>query len=735
MTHPKILNYWIIQLRTMNRFTTHISWVLLPFLVLGMFFFVAACQTGSDDADLSSAPNPFKNLGASFVGDESCATCHEDLVARYESHGMANSFYALTDANTVENFGTAPIFHEATGYYYRPFREGGKFFQEEYRMENGEKTTSLIREMNYVVGSGTAARTYITVENGRHYELPLTWYTQEKKWSFSPGYQEKNARFSREIPDRCMACHNSYPESVPFVEGKYTKMPQGISCERCHGPGSLHVEERTADPDIKGTDYTIVNPKHLSLDRRLDVCQQCHLHGPVSLLREGVKAFDFRPSMVLSTHVSVFKVANADANGQISVVSHADRMKESACFIGAISTKKPMDCTTCHDPHEGFRKKGTDYFNKQCLSCHPAAALPAKVAVNEKTNHQTTSNCISCHMPKTQTADAPHSSFTDHLVRVVRSGKVRYEESVKTGPIELKPHFPDKSPEADIYAGMAYMVYGRRMDREDLLQKGIDLLRERLPNFPKMGEAMFSLGYALFLQGAFDEAISWMEKANAQNSGIPERLNGLAQAYEAAGRPANEAEKLYRKALEIQPAAANIRTNLGRLLETQGRLNEAIEAYKAAVVEDPWQTEANYNLGTLFFKQNNAAEAEKYLLQAVRLNPDHLNGLGNLGVLFAKRGALKEAEQMFRRTTRLNPNNAAMLNNLASLYIQTNRFAEAKPLLEQSAQLVPNNAATMGTLAAVYYQIGRKADAVAMAKRTLTIDPSNGMAQQVLQAP
>ncbi|MBN8586848.1 MAG: tetratricopeptide repeat protein [Rhodothermia bacterium] len=718
----------------MKRLFVRISFFPIAFLVLGMFFLISACQNGSESSD-PVEPNPFKNLKSSFVGDEACASCHEDLVARYESHGMANSFYTLTEANTVENFDTAPIYHEATGFYYRPFREGNKFFQEEYRLENGEKTTSLIREMNYVVGSGTAARTYITVENGRHYELPLTWYTQEKKWSFSPGYKEKNARFNREIPERCMACHNSYPEPVPFVEGKYTKMPEGISCERCHGPGALHVEERTSDPDFKGTDYTIVNPKHLSLDRRLDVCQQCHLHGPVSLLREGVKAFDFRPSMTLSSHVAVFKVANADANGRISVVSHADRMKESACFTGSITAKKPMDCTTCHDPHEGFREKGVEYFNQKCLSCHPAAGLPAKVATTEKANHQTTSNCISCHMPKTQTADAPHSSFTDHQVRVVRSGKVRYDESLGDGNIELKSHFPDNTPEAELYVGMAYMVYGRRMDREDLLQKGIDLLREKLPNFPKMGEAMFSLGYALFLQGNFDEAIQWMEKANAQNSGVPERLNGLAQAYEAAGRPVHEAEKLYRKALEIQPALANIRTNLGRLLETQGRLSEAIEAYKAAVAEDPWQTEANYNLGTLYFKQNNASEAEKYLFQAVRLNPDHINGLGNLGVILAKRGELKNAERMFRRTTQLNPNNAAMLNNLASLYIQTSRFADAQSLLERSAQLVPNNATTMGTLAAVYYQLGKKTEAINLAKRTLVLDPSNGMARQVLQAP
>ena len=72
--------------------------------------------------------------------------------------------------------------------------------------------------MDYVVGSGSAARTYLTEENGRLYELPLAWYTQSRTnpeqgatvgeagsgghWGFSPGYAESNARFGRTIPER-----------------------------------------------------------------------------------------------------------------------------------------------------------------------------------------------------------------------------------------------------------------------------------------------------------------------------------------------------------------------------------------------------------------------------------------------------------------------------------------------------------------------------------------------------
>ena len=94
-------------------------------------------------------------------------------------------------------------------------------------------------------GSGTVARSYFTEENGRLFQLPLTWY-RDHGWDFSPGYEINNARFDRLMPDRCIACHANYPATKPFLEGKPVELRPGIGCERCHGPGALHVAERRA---------------------------------------------------------------------------------------------------------------------------------------------------------------------------------------------------------------------------------------------------------------------------------------------------------------------------------------------------------------------------------------------------------------------------------------------------------------------------------------------------------
>ena len=362
--------------RSRMRWIVH---VLIPCLLL-----VAACTAPSEPAPetVRQDTSPFQNAveGVGYVGDAACATCHEDLYASYQQHGMAQSLYPLTAENAVERYDGDVLRHEDSGFLYTAYERDGAFFQEEYR-ENaqGEKTHRLVRRMDFVVGSGTAARTYLTKEEERYYELPLTWYTQAERWDFSPGYRSSNGRFDRTIPTRCMACHNGFSEPVPFVEGAYTSIAEGIGCERCHGPGALHVEARLADPEpADSVDYTIVNPAHLTLDAQLDVCQQCHLNGTVSILREGEEPFGYRTSQPLAAHVAIFDLDDKKP-GTIGVISHADRMKQSACFIESAS----MNCTTCHNPHEGFRTSGPSYFNATCLECHASAPLQAEMPTEE----------------------------------------------------------------------------------------------------------------------------------------------------------------------------------------------------------------------------------------------------------------------------------------------------------------------------------------------------------------
>ena len=76
-----------------------------------------------------------------------------------------------------------------------------------------------------------------------------------------------------------------------------------IGCERCHGPGELHVERGGVSA---GPDLTIVNPGRLAPALRESVCQQCHLQGWFRFPRAGRDSFDFRPGLPLHRFLAVF---------------------------------------------------------------------------------------------------------------------------------------------------------------------------------------------------------------------------------------------------------------------------------------------------------------------------------------------------------------------------------------------------------------------------------------------
>jgi len=713
-------------------------------MVLGLS--LAACGSGDEESQPESTPvetaqietSGFYNVReeVAYAGDDACFSCHEDLYRGYQAHGMAQSYYPLTPENVVEDFSGVTLTHEASGFSYRIYSEGNRFFQEEFRRdEAGQKTHQLVREMQYVVGSGTAARTYLTEQNGRLYELPVTWYTQQQRWDFSPGYDEQNGRFDRLVPDRCMACHNSYPESVPFAEGKYTSVPDGIGCERCHGPGELHVEARLADPEpATAVDSTIVNPAHLSLDRRLDVCQQCHLSTTVSFLREGREAFDFLPSQPLAAHLVLFAAETPETTDQISVISHADRMQRSACFIATQQTTRPLDCVTCHDPHEGFRTKGPAYFNETCQSCHAPAALHASFETEEtRAIHTASADCYSCHMPKVDVEEAPHSSFTDHWIRVVAKEPALPAPAATHEPPVLRPYF-DRDEASPLYEGMAYLVYGTQQGDTLALRKGITQLESVLAEDPEHGEAQFLTGLTRLNLGEVQQAIPLLEAAVRIDPSVPERLNTLAQAYERARRDPAKITQLYEQALSIQPALADVRLNYGRFLETQGRLGEAVVQYQQAVEEQPWLEKAHYNLGTAYLQQGQFQEAETLLKQAVELNPDYTEARGNLGLYYATQGQMEQAREQFEQAVAAAPDNATALGNLGTFYLNIDNLPRAIDLLERAVAVNPVYLDGLLNLSLAHFRNEDYALARTYAEKVLAIDPNNDRARQILEA-
>lgn len=277
--------------------------------------------------------SPYQNTrpGVEYVGDAACVRCHAEIGESYSRHPMGRSLAPITPATAAKAEGPAgAAVFEAGGLQYSvENRDGHIIHLETRRGASGGIVAQGTAEVQFTLGSGRQAQAYLVEHDGFLFQSPITRYVRAGRWDLSPGYEKKNLHFERPVLANCLFCHVNRVENVTGTVNRYEPpifRGHAIGCERCHGPGELHVQRPTM---VDGRDLTIVNPRTLEPALRDAVCEQCHLSGLKRIERLDRRNEDFRPGLPFQR----FWIALSDAGGSENrFVNHVEQMHESRCF-------------------------------------------------------------------------------------------------------------------------------------------------------------------------------------------------------------------------------------------------------------------------------------------------------------------------------------------------------------------------------------------------------------------
>jgi tetratricopeptide (TPR) repeat protein len=121
-----------------------------------------------------------------------------------------------------------------------------------------------------------------------------------------------------------------------------------------------------------------------------------------------------------------------------------------------------------------------------------------------------------------------------------------------------------------------------------------------------------------------------------------------AQAAEESSDIAT-AERLYRRAMKMDPADPAAPFNLGNVLRSSGRNVEAETAYRAAVRADPNFASSWYNLADVLDDQRRINEAIECLKRALGADPTYADAMFNMGLVLQRLDRHDEAARWWRR--------------------------------------------------------------------------------------
>lgn len=196
--------------------------------------------------------------------------------------------------------------------------------------------------------------------------------------------------------EMCLECHDTILATIQRTRHSNVTTAKNAaaveSCEACHGPGSLHID----DPEVIGSIRTF---KFESGTEKSSACLNCHQQDARFSLFRSEKHFLSGEACTSCHTIHQKQPADKLINEAAENMCFSCHQEKEGAFTLPYHHKVKegrMTCWDCHDPHNTAVAKqglGQKKIYDRCFTCHPSQQGPftyEHVGVN-------TGGCAVCH--------------------------------------------------------------------------------------------------------------------------------------------------------------------------------------------------------------------------------------------------------------------------------------------------------------------------------------------------
>jgi tetratricopeptide (TPR) repeat protein len=184
---------------------------------------------------------------------------------------------------------------------------------------------------------------------------------------------------------------------------------------------------------------------------------------------------------------------------------------------------------------------------------------------------------------------------------------------------------------------------------------------------PALAAALCSKGSRLSIQGEYEAALTYFQKAAETSPDDPEAWYGLGSCYVGLDQP-DDAIAAYKRPIEQDPDNAVAHFVLAMVYKTAGQYEREIPPLLEVIRIDPGNLRARFELGRAYGALERTGEQIDTYIEILEDHPDHIPTLLDLGAALGSIGRLDESMAMFTRAGGLDPKNELIHFNMGVTY-------------------------------------------------------------------